>query len=348
MCSPRSSSSSVVIVLVASGSEVHFLALGYVAATAIGIAWYLVVLLRLLSKQGLLAQFDRATLKLPVREIFTFSVPLLASDVVFVMRTSLTVILLEVLRSTEEVADYRAVLPIAVQTLFVATSFRFIFTPGASRLFAREEWGHLNDLYWRTAAWIAILSFPLFALCVAFGDQVVVLLFGERYRVAGTVLSILCIGYYINGATGFNSLVLRVFGRVRYMVSVDLITAAASLAATVLLIREYGAVGAAVGTTLSFLLQTVFYQWGLRTQTTVLAIDPRFVRPYVSIAIGTVAAVLLERTLEPPLLVGIVLVGLISLIVFAINRHSLRVVETYPELGRFRLMRRIFGDPSTT
>ena len=338
---------SVVIVLIASHSGVELLALGYVLAAAAGIAIYSFVLLRLLQRQGLLDHLRRDTLRLPAREIFTFSIPLLASDLVMVLRTSLTIILLEVLRSTEEVADFRAVMPIAIQTMFVAISFRFIFTPGASRLYARDDRKALNDLYWQTAVWIAILSFPVFALSLAFATPITVLLFGEQYRASGTVLSILCIGYYINGAVGFNSLLLRVFGRVRYMVTTDLATAAISIVATIFLIREYGAVGAAIGTTGSFLLQNALYQWGVRTRTTVDAIDTRYVRAYASIAVGAVAAVLIAAVFHPPLIVGVVVVGLISLAVLGLNRHSLRIVETYPELARFPLVRRIFGDPGT-
>ena len=339
---------SVVIVLIATESGVRLLALGYVLAAAAGIAFYFVVLLRLLQRQGLLAHLTRDSLRLPVREVFSFSIPLLASDLVFVLRSSLTVILLEVLRNTEEVAEFRAVLPIAVQNMFVATSFRFIFTPGASRLYARGDRHALNDLYWQTATWIAILSFPVFALCVAFGEPVVVLLFGEPYRSAGTVLSILCIGYYVSGSIGFNSLLLRVFGRVKYMVTTDLTTAAISIVATVFLIRAFGAVGAAIATTGTLIIQNVLYQWGIRTRTTVEAVDPRFIRPYASIFIGAALAVAVERLLDPPLIVGVVVVGLISLAVLGINRHALRVLETYPELGRFPLVRRIFGDPSPT
>jgi O-antigen/teichoic acid export membrane protein len=315
----------VVVVLIATDSGVRFLALGYVVAAAIGIAIYSVVLIRMLQRQGLLKDLRRDTLRLPAREIFGFSIPLLASDVVMVLRSSLTVVFLEILRNTDEVADYRAVVPLAVQNLFVATSFRFIFTPGASRLFARGDSRALNELYWQTAVWIAILSFPLFALCVGFGEPVTVLLFGEQYRSAGIVLSILCIGYYVNGSMGFNSLLLRVFGRVRYMVTVDLATGAVSLVATLLLINAYGAVGAAIGTTISFVMQNLLYQWGLRTRTTVVAFDGRYLRAYLSIVIGAIA-VIAAGLLEPAFLVGIVVVGAVSLVVLALNRHSLQIV----------------------
>jgi O-antigen/teichoic acid export membrane protein len=174
-----------------------------------------------------------------------------------------------------------------------------------------------------------------------------VLLFGEQYRTAGAVLGVLCIGYYVNGSMGFNSLVLRVFNRVRYLVIADLSAAVLNIAAAILLIQQFGAVGAAMATTGTFIFQNVVYQWGLRTQTWVAALDRRYVRPYASIVIGALITVAIAQVLDPPFIVGIVLTGLVALVVFGLNRHSLQIVDTYPELGRFRLMRRLFGDPST-
>ena len=339
---------SIVVALIATNSSVRTLALGYVVAAALGMVIYTFVLLRMLQKQGLLAELRRDTLRFPTREIFTFSVPLLTSDLAMVLRGSLTVVLIEVLSTNSEVAEFRAVLPLAIQNLFVATSFRFIFTPGASRHYARGDRVALNNLYWQTAAWIAILAFPLFALCVGFPEQLSVLLFGEQYRSSGLILGILCIGYYVNGAMGFNSLTLRVFNRVRFLAITDLSTAALNLVLAIVLIQQFGAVGAAIATSGTFVLQNFIYQWGLKTQTWVAGLDARYVRPYASIIIGSLVIIAIAQILRPPFLIGIVVVGVVSLLVFAINRHSLQIVDTYPELGRFRVMRRIFGDPSTT
>jgi O-antigen/teichoic acid export membrane protein len=333
----------VVVALIASDSDVRTLALGYVAVAALGIAVYLVVLLGLLRRKGLIARLRRDTIRLPIREVFGFSLPLLASDLVLVLRGSITILLLEVMRSTEEVAEFRAVLPIAIQMLFVAHSFRLIFTPGASRLYARGDSVALNDLYWQTAAWIAILTFPVFVVGLALAEPISLLLFGEPYRGTGGMLSVLVLGYYVTGAVGFNSLVLRVFGRVRFMLLTDLITAAVGLVATVLLIRSFGALGAGIGTSLSLFVQIAFYQWGLRTRTTVHAFDRRYLRAYASIAVGAAAAVVIQYVLQPPLLVGLVLAGLVSLLVVGLNRNALRVIETFPELARFGLARRLFG-----
>src|SRR5689334_15313943 len=205
----------IVAALIWRDSSVQTLALGYVVAAALGLVVYSFVLLRMLHMQGLIKELRRETLRFPTREIFTFSVPLLTSDLAMVLRGSLTVLLIQILSTTTEVAEFRAVLPVAIQNLFVATSFRFIFTPGASRHYARGDRVALNDLYWQTAAWIAILAFPLFALCIGFPEPLSVLLFGEQYRSSGLILGILCLGYYVNGSMGFNSLTLRVFNRVK-------------------------------------------------------------------------------------------------------------------------------------
>ena len=337
---------SIVVAVILSSNGVQLLALGYVLAAAAGIAIYSVVLVRLLAKQGLFARLHRDQLRLPFREIFTFAIPLLASDLVFTLRGSLTVVLISALRTTAEVAEFRAVLPLAIQNIFVATSFRFIFTPGASRLYARDDRQALDDLYWQTAVWIAILTFPLVAMCVAFGEPLTVFLFGERYRSAGIVLSILAIGYYVNGAVGFNSLLLRVFGRVRYMVTTDLSTAVISVVVSLLLISRFGAVGAAIGVTATLLVQNLLYQWGLRTRTSVAAFDPRYLRAYASIVTGIAVLVVLNAFVHATFVVAVVLVGIASLAVFALNRHDLRILETYPELGRFKLIQRVFGRPA--
>ena len=127
----------------------------------------------------------------------------------------------------------------------------------------------------------------------------------------------------------------------------DVSAAVLNVVVAVLLIQRFGALGAAIATTSTFILQNVVYQWGLRTQTWVAAVDRRYLRPYASIVIGALLVAAVGLTVDPPLIVGIVFAGLVALAVFGLNRRSLQIVDIYPELGRFRLMRRLFGDPST-
>ena len=195
----------------------------------VGSAAFAILLARLLEQKGILGRILRRDFSLPVRAMFGFSLPLLSSDVVFLLRTSAVVIILQRLATSNEVAAYAAVLPLARQNLVIYQSFGFLFVPVAARLHARGEYNRLRNMYWQTSAWIAVATFPALAMTVALAGPLTVLLFGAAYADAGAVLAILSIGHYVNAALGFNALTLRVQGSVRFIVAVDVLSAVISV-----------------------------------------------------------------------------------------------------------------------
>ena len=123
----------VVLLLVYFHATVRFLAVGYLVAGALGTAMYVAALGRVLRDRGVLRQFRSTQVRVPVREVFGFRLPLVSSDVVVALRTSLVILLLEYFHSTSDVAVYRAVLPVAQLNIVVYQSFRLLFTPAAWR-----------------------------------------------------------------------------------------------------------------------------------------------------------------------------------------------------------------------
>src|SRR5690606_39650883 len=82
------------------------------------------------------------------------------------------------------VALYQVVVPAAALNTIVFQSFGMLFEPAASRLHARDDPEGMNHLYWRSAVWVAVLTFPLFALSFTAAVPITLLLFGERYVAA--------------------------------------------------------------------------------------------------------------------------------------------------------------------
>ncbi|HEX4931109.1 MAG TPA: flippase [Gaiellaceae bacterium] len=333
---------AVVLMLVLGEAGVSFLAAGYVAAGALGVAIYTGILVRTLRERDVLTRANLREISIPYREIFSFAGPLLAIDLVFVMMNTTDAILLEHFRSAAEVAEFRVIRPAAHLNLLVMSSFALLFTPIASRLFARQDREGLRDLYWQTATWIAVLTFPIFALTFALAEPVTVGLFEERYRDSAVYLSLLAVGYYFNAALGFNGLTLRVFGLVRYIVVISLLAAAFNLAINLILIPRYGAVGAAIGTCLTLVLHNVLKQAGLRRGTGIRAFDWRTLRVYLVIAAGAAALFAVQRALHPGVIAALLLALVVSAIVVALTRSSLRIGETFPELLKFRILERVF------
>jgi O-antigen/teichoic acid export membrane protein len=330
---------AVTLVLVA-GQPPEALAIGYVLAGVLGVGLFAVRLLGLLRDRGILDRIRRRDVIFPTGALFRFSLPLLSSDIVFLLRTSAVVILLQYLATSTEVAAYGAVLPLAKQNLLVYQSFSFLFVPAAARFFARHEGDRLHDLYWRTSAWIAVATFPAFALTLSLAEPLTTLLFGPRYADAGAVLAVLAVGHYVNAALGFNALTLRVQGAVKLIVAVDVASAIVNIAASVVLIERFGALGAAVATSATLVIQNVLYQAGL-VRGPIGWPEPRALGVYLQLGLIAAALLVIQKVLDPPFIVGLLLAGIASVLVIGLNRTTLRLDVYFPELRKIPGLSRV-------
>ncbi len=334
---------AVVLGVAIAGGSVTMLAVGYVSAQVLGLVIYVTMLRRVMRDQGLLSHLRWRELEWPVRSVFTFAVPMLSTELVFLSMNTGSVLLLNHFDGAVGVADLRAVVPAAVLNKVVYTTFLTLYLPMASRLFARQEHGALRDDYWRTAAVLAVVSFPIFAMTGPFASATTVSLFGERYAGSGTILALMSVGYYLNSALGFNMVTLQAYGRVRFLLMVNLGCAVLSLGLCLALIPEFGAMGVAVGVCLTLVLQNLANQVGLcRTMGTAL-VDRRYLRTYLSLAVATALLWLIGSLADPPLFLCLVLTGLVSVALMAVNRPMLALADSFPELARIPLLRRLVG-----
>lgn len=333
----------VVLLLVLGHSDVFFLAAGYLASGLAGVLIYGVILFRVLRRQGLFEHFNPRTLSVPAREIFAFTIPLLTSDLVYVLMNSSDAVLLEHFRGSADVAAFRAVQPAAGLNQLVISSFTLLFTPLAARLFAREDRVGLNNLYWQTAIWMAVISFPIFALTFSLAQPLTLLLYGQRYADSATILALLSFGYYFNTALGFNGLTLKVLGKLRYIVVINIMAALVNVGINLLLIPRYGALGAAIGTGGTLVAHNIFKQAGLMMGTGISLFDRRYVRVYLIIGLSAAGLLLLQLVPLPHVAIHFAIAALVSLLVLLVNRRSLDVAQTFPELLRLPLARRLLG-----
>ncbi len=334
---------SVVGVLILAGRDVEFLAIGYVLTGLIGVALYTGLLVRLLRQRGLLTGVRANGVSMPIRAMFAFCLPLLTTDLLFVLMNTTDVILLGRYGGAEDVAAYRVVQPAARVNQLVFTSFAVLFTPLMARMFARKDEEGASTLYWHTAVWVAVFSFPLFALTFSFAGPLTVTLFGERYASSATYLSLLAGGYYINAALGFNGTTLRMLGLVRYSVTVSLIAAAVNVVLNFALIPRHGALGAAIATALTLVGHNALKQTGLRLGTGITIFDWRYLRIYLVIVASAGLLLGVQVLFDPHLAVGAVLVAATSFLVLLVGRSELDVGDTFPEVLRVPIIGRLLS-----
>src|SRR5690606_9107299 len=140
---------AAVLIVIVSRQGVYMLAVGYLIAAFLGFLTYAAMMRQLFRERGIHVRETLRRMVFPVREVFSFSTPLLTSDVMNILKSSFVVVLLQYFASTTEVAEFRAVVPVAGLNLMVMQSFKYLFTPEAARLFARQDSQGINDLYWR-------------------------------------------------------------------------------------------------------------------------------------------------------------------------------------------------------
>jgi Membrane protein involved in the export of O-antigen and teichoic acid len=332
----------VVLLLILFGLNVYFLSVGFVIAGALGVILYTGILLRDLHSQGFWKHFKRQDIRFPIKEVYSFSTPLLTRNLLYLMRGQLIVVLLEYFHKAQAVADYRAVQPVADLNTVVLQSFSLLFMPAMARLFAKNDQEGINNLYWQSTIWVTIITFPVFLVTFSLAQPVTLLLFGQRYAESGLIMALLAFGYYFNAALGYNVDTLQVYGKLRYMVTVDFVTMLICLVLSLLLIPKYAAIGAAVSACVTLVLYNILNHLGLKFATQSDLFRPRYLKVYVSIALGAVGLLIFEYLVSIPLMISIILAGLISLVVLVVNRNILEIEQTFPELLKFQVVRFLF------
>jgi O-antigen/teichoic acid export membrane protein len=319
------------------------LAAGYVVAGVVGLIFYGHMLVSLLRERGLLTREAWSSMDIPAREIFAFAIPLLSTELVFLGIQQADAIMLGQMAGPEQIASLRAVVPFARMNQVVLEIFGILFTPFAARLFARGDHFGVNRLYWSTTTWVAVLSFPLFAVTFMLGRHLAPLLLGEAYADSGVLLSILSFAYYIHAALGPNGLTLNVYRLVRFVVLVNLLSFAIHITANLLLIPRLGAEGAAIATATTLLFHNAMKQFGLR-KTGVRVLDPAGVRPLLVVAVGVAALLAFEKLVHPSLPVAAATAAVVTILVFLGTRRALNIETAFPQLLRIPGMSRLLGE----
>jgi O-antigen/teichoic acid export membrane protein len=247
---------------------------------------------------------------------------------------------------SEAVASLRVILPAANFNNLVMSSFTLLYMPLATRLFSKEDLNGINNLYWHTAIWLGVLSFPLFAITFSMAKPLTLALYGARYADSFVYLQLLSLGLYFNVVLGFNGLTLKVLGRLRYIVTINLTAVLANIILDLLLIPKMGAMGAALGTAGALIIHNLLKQAGLRLASGMTFFEGRYWSHYFLIAVSAGGLLLISNYLITSVYINGILVMVVSLLVIYLSRHRLNIEETFPELQKWSFIKRFLKKPA--
>jgi len=332
---------AVALGLVAFQADVLFLAYGYLIAMLLGTLYYGWTAVQIMARAGLFRHLKEGIV-VPAREVLSYAAPLM-TDAVGSLILSIGPLMLGYHSDMDAVAMFQVVMPLVAVAEVVKQTFNLLFKPTAARFFARADAEGLHTLYWRTATWVAVLGFATFAVTFTAARPLVVLFFGERYQDSAAILSILVIAYYFSSALGPNSTVVKVVGRMRWIVAINVFTAGAAVGIHQLLVPAMGAIGAGIATAGSVLLYNVLNHVALHYATGVRIFDVECARPYLTIAASIPILVAVRMLAPDAILVQALFVALTTAAVLRSARTNLDFSSTFPELGQFRIVRLLLG-----
>ena len=153
----------------------------------------------------------------------------------------------------------------------------------------------------------------------------------------------LSVGYYVNAALGFNAETLRIHGKIRYTVIIDISTIFISLAINLYLIPRYHAIGAGLGTLATMVIHNVLNHAGLKIKLNMQLLPLRYIKVYFFIILNALAVAGIQYLFTPQIIVSLFLAIISSIFVLWLSRHALEMGEFFPELQRIKLLRKFLS-----
>jgi O-antigen/teichoic acid export membrane protein len=263
-------------------------------------------------------------------ELFRYSFPLFLESFVTVVLKNTDTLMLGYFLTMEEVGIYNAAMPTA-KLLFLFSGILIpMYLPVLSELYSKNQRREFNETIGTVARWIFLSSLPFFLIMVLFPTQVLSILFGSEYSRGSAALLILSIGIFVFVTVGtVNRPVLSVYKMTKLLLYITLGMSVLNVISNYFLIPFLGIEGAAVATSLSYILgAAAYYVMGYRT-TGRACISPIFLRIALSGILSVTPVYLILDLFVSSRAIPVMVVSFGSFVV--LYATFLRVTKAYVE-----------------
>ncbi len=286
--------------------------------------------------------------KVNKRELFSFSLPLLMSGMMWTILVWADTIILGAVRSAYEVGIYNAAAPTAMILVAVPQIALSIFTPLVTRLNAQGKIAELQEVYRRSTKWVLILALPITFLFAAFPRAVIHQLFGADYAAAAPSLAILAIGYLVYDTLIGAESILRISKRTDVIFGIALLTTLLNIVLNIFLSQQYGAIGSSIATALGLSFYAVLNALYAFKLTKMHQFQFNQLRPLIAaivsgIIIYSATKVIPFLPLNIPFLIGVYAIVYVILLVLARGFDS-QDVEVFKSISNKAIAKLPFSE----
>lgn len=178
------------------------------------------------------------------------SVPVLISNLMFLVIGWAGLLMLGMLRSFEEVGVYSVALKMAMLTSIPLFAVNTSTASRFAQCYAKGEMGKLRATVIHSARLVFWMSLPVLLVFFIFPGFVLGV-FGEEFRIGAAALIMISIGEFLNASSGSAGLVLQMTGREKIFRNIIIAATAINICLNIILIPRYGINGAAASSMIS-------------------------------------------------------------------------------------------------
>lgn len=230
-------------------------------------------------------------------ELLGFSAPLTVSQIMSRVLVGADTFLIAFFLTTDRVGVYAVVYPLAGLLLVTLQSAGFVFEPIISELHSNSEFARMEQIYHFATKWTLLGSIPVFVLVGLFPETSIGLTYGPAYTSGAMALTILTVGFLFHTAVGPVTSILTSAGLTRHIMIVTSTTAVGNIVLNLVLIPRYGIIGAAVATTVSYIVMNLANMIELHRRLDIVPFSKTVLKPgAVAIFVAATVRIIPELT----------------------------------------------------
>ncbi|GAB6878962.1 hypothetical protein JCM17823_12360 [Halorubrum gandharaense] len=189
----------------------------------------------------------------PVKEVLWYGMPLALAGVIYVVMGQVDYFVVGYFLSSDDVGIYRVGYMLAANLLVFFSSLAPVFKPLIAE--ERRDGDAVAERYRTATRWVLGLSLPVAAILVLGAEVYLSIVFTPQYTVASGAVLALVAGYLVSiTAGGPDGALLQGLGYSRLVFLNSGILLVANVVFSVLLVPEYGILGAGLGTMTALVL----------------------------------------------------------------------------------------------
>jgi len=166
------------------------------------------------------------------------------------------VLLTGIFSNSNDVAIFSVANRVAMLTTLILISINLIAAPRYSSYFHNNEISKMRSTFYLCSKIIITLAFPILVFIILFSDQIMSF-FGDEYYQGAIILKILIVGQFITALCGSVEEILNMTGHENDMRNIRIFSLLIAFSFGSFLISLYGALGAAISTTLALSVQNL-------------------------------------------------------------------------------------------